>query len=604
MFQELLQDAHSGKPLFISDVRARLRGVSATIPLRAILVLPDGETKKGIDVSVPLTVEMSDAAFEFACLYVLAELYNVLSTLGGVSLHLYFNQSDAAMARLVACVVGEFGVDVPAGMRGGYGRIVNVAERMLNALHPVDSHEPRRAFSVQLNDIDEYPGVPEPLAIRAAASSLFRAATRGLEGKALCGVDVGGTDIKVALSVDGALVALKEYDWNPGSYENVEEIIDPIVVMVRLMRLAATHVDGIDALVDEVLPKDVGFAKIREALARGERLAGADLRLLDGVGICFPDVVVRDKIVGGEVPKTLGMRANATRDFEEQFAQLTRLDESLRELCRAGGVVRNTNDGPMAAFTAAVELAASPAAHDIANGVFAHTLGTDLGTGLVLADGSVPEIPLEVYNLIIDLGNYPACEYPPEDVRSLRNRNTGLAGTLQKLTSQAGAFRLAYELLLESRSDLVADFERRGFLKRREEDGKPLVFVPEEPEDMRKPFLAYLMELSEDEDEVAQVFRDLGEQLAVTCDESERILGTGLTTRFLFGRFVKSPHCFELIAEGAKNRSPDLHFVAADAEMAFTKLMRELEATDGFTVAQFGQAVGAIYFANAGLVTS
>ena len=63
----------------------------------------------------------------------------------------------------------------------------------------------------------------------------------------------------------------------------------------------------------------------------------------------------------------------------------------------------NTNDGPMASFTAAVEIAASPNAAEVANGIFAHTLGTDLGTGIALGDGSIPEIPLEAYNMVITL---------------------------------------------------------------------------------------------------------------------------------------------------------------------------------------------------------
>jgi hypothetical protein len=37
--------------------------------------------------------------------------------------------------------------------------------------------------------------------------------------------------------------------------------------------------------------------------------------------------------------------------------------------------------------------------------VFAHTLGTELGTGWIDETGAIPQIPLEVYNCVIDLGN-------------------------------------------------------------------------------------------------------------------------------------------------------------------------------------------------------
>jgi hypothetical protein len=59
-----------------------------------------------------------------------------------------------------------------------------------------------------------------------------------------------------------------------------------------------------------------------------------------------------------------------------------------------------------------------------------------------MADGRIPELPLEVYSFIIDLGSREGGEYPAGDVRSTRNDNTGLPGSLQKYVSQSGVFRL------------------------------------------------------------------------------------------------------------------------------------------------------------------
>ena len=70
----------------------------------------------------------------------------------------------------------------------------------------------------------------------------------------------------------------------------------------------------------------------------------------------------------------------------------------------------------------------------------AHTLGTELGTGWVRPDGSIPEIPLEVYNFIVDLGSAPQQAYEADDARSVNNFNTGLPGTLQKYACQSGVF--------------------------------------------------------------------------------------------------------------------------------------------------------------------
>jgi len=64
----------------------------------------------------------------------------------------------------------------------------------------------------------------------------------------------------------------------------------------------------------------------------------------------------------------------------------------------------------------------------------------------------------------------------------------------------------------------------------------------------------------------------------------------------LFGRFVKHKRCFELMQEGANARNP-VTFVAGDGNLAFTPLMLDLKNDPAHTVAQFGQAVGAAYFA-------
>ncbi|MFW5698913.1 MAG: hypothetical protein ACOCYN_03580 [Planctomycetota bacterium] len=118
---------------------------------------------------------------------------------------------------------------------------------------------------------------------------------------------------------------------------------------------------------------------------------------------------------------------------------------------------------------------------------------------------------------------------------------------------------------------------------------------------MRKPYLAWLMKRADSEPAVAEVFRIIGENMAVVYRETEHILRTGLTERFLFGRFVKSATTFRLMQEGAARREPELRFVVADSSMAYTPLMQELDRDPHYTVAQFGQAIGAVYFGNLGL---
>jgi hypothetical protein len=59
---------------------------------------------------------------------------------------------------------------------------------------------------------------------------------------------------------------------------------------------------------------------------------------------------------------------------------------------------------------------------------------------------------------------------------------------------------------------------------------------------------------------------------------------------------VKDPACIALIREGATRVSPDLVVEVADDGLAATGLMRQLRDDGRYTVAQFAQAVGAVYF--------
>jgi hypothetical protein len=315
-------------------------------------------------------------------------------------------------------------------------------------------------------------------------------------------------------------------------------------------------------------------------------------------------VVVKDKVVGGETTKTKGMRENTALEYEKEFAKLTDLDKDLLKLCKKGGVVKDTNDGPMASFTAAVEITASPAANLVKAGVFAHTLGTELGTGWVDSQGEIPEIPLEFYNCIIDLGDFVAKARPAEDVRSIINYNSGLAGTLQRYTSQSGIFRLAMNLLATKRKDLYDQLFTKGFVVKKTVNQQEILTVPTEPKDMRKAFLEHLMSLPQIENDISvnKIFQEVGVYLAVAWFEAQRLVEPSSQTRILFGRIVKNKQCFELICEGAKARKKDIDFKVADGDMANTSLMKQLEADPHFTVAQFAQAIGSIYYGNMGLI--
>ncbi|MCP4297767.1 MAG: hypothetical protein GY786_19390, partial [Proteobacteria bacterium] len=182
----------------------------------------------------------------------------------------------------------------------------------------------------------------------------------------------------------------------------------------------------------------------------------------------------------------------------------------------------------------------------------------------------------------------------------INNFNTKIPGTLQKYASQSGVFRLALKYFPKENPRLLSELQDLGYVVEKIVDGAIGYYVPTEPKDMRKPFLEHMMGLPErEEDDVNnKIWMDIGEFLAVTWEESKKILNPAAESRVLFGRLVKRKRCYDLMCKGAKRIRSDIQFEVADSTLANTPLMKQLEADPHFTVAQFAQAVGAVYFAN------
>ena len=106
--------------------------------------------------------------------------------------------------------------------------------------------------------------------------------------------------------------------------------------------------------------KDADDEAIRAAISACED-AAAESPLVRRAGSELPRHCDRQPRLGGETPKTKAMRENPDIDYETEFAKLGRVSETLAALCRASVRVRIINDGPMAAFSAAAELAADGA---------------------------------------------------------------------------------------------------------------------------------------------------------------------------------------------------------------------------------------------------
>ena len=588
--QEFLQRAKADRPVYISDVRDAFCREGER-PCTLLVHLYDNSARR-FDLRLPRFATAEERAFGESFLH--AMLYNCLSSLGARKIEICFDPADSELAAFVKALDGVFQVHSPKRERTGYGKCLNVNERTLAALFGSDV-----TFAFAPRDIATLPPAKEEAPRAEDGTPVFAKLPARAAGRLLMGMDIGGTDVKLAASVDGNLCVFKEYDWFPAGFARAEQIINPLLLLTRLMRAGASCHRVLGQIPGEYLPafgKEASDAAVLAACEGMESLLGDRLESFDAIGLCFPDVVIRNRIVGGETHKTHGMRENRALDYEVEFAKLTDLCGLLRAYVRKGGAVLNTNDGPMAAFASAVEQAA--AGDDLSRGFFAHTLGTDLGTGWVEPDGSIPEVPLEVYNFIIDLGSFGQGAFAPSDVRSTRNVNTGLAGSLQKYAGQSGVFRLGAKLLPSRDAATYARLFADGLFARVGEG----IFVPTAPEDMRKACLAFFMREADDPASAcAEVFRAVGEALGACWRETQFILGPACTSRTLFGRLVKTDACFRQLCEGAQRVAPGVELRAADDALANTPLMRQLAAHPRYTVAQFGQAVGAIYYGCAGL---
>ena len=567
MLAELLNQARAGQPLWLPDLReafAAAEGNRLILSLRSF----DGYTRDYAH-TLPRWQDADERALvrDYLC----ATVYNTMSVCGGSELTIFADTADAAVMGLLGDLPDIF--QLTDKTRYGLGKVVSVANRMGRAFGLGD-------FQLRIRPVGEYAPVPNAEKQSGGLADKLRALCAAAEGTNCVGIDVGGTDIKLAASTNGRLAAVKEYDWNPASFPTAEQLINPILLLTRLLR-ACVAVPN-DPRLTRALRKDATDTEMAEAVAAVE--AEHECNVLDAVGVSFPDIVLRDRIVGGETPKTDGMRRNRERDYEMEFARLGRLNEQLLSLCRGTGRCRIINDGGMAAFTAAVEYACGDDPASVDRGVVAHSLGTDLGTGWLGIDGAIPQLPMELYDAWVDLGSAPAAALPPEDLRAIRNENSGLPGARRYL-GQAAAYRLACE-----RDPRLLD----GFTE--ECDGA--LRIRTSPEDLRKPCLEHLLQKAGEGDANAEeVFRQIGRHLAVVSRELDYLLHPETSVRVLYGRFIKSERCFALLREGFAETVPQMRLESGGEGLANTPLMRRLAARRDVTVAQFAQAVGAIYYA-------
>jgi len=549
---DFVSSARSDEHVWISDVRKVFSADNTAEKAIIRLEKLDGQE---IEFSCPVPIWKSDEEYTFLLDYLSARIYNILSVYSGRKIVVFCND---VLFKLFERVFLRFCSD------SGYRKVMNIARRLCGTLLSLDIRAIREYTPLSEVEKSEKADIP---------AKVFKAVEKVGSG-AYCGIDVGGTDIKLAASLDGKLVAVKEYDWNPSLFTRAGDIKAPILLLAELMA-ACVENERMGSMIDmsPALDRCASHETIKKHIDSIKPRAK-----FDGLALSFPDIVINDRILGGETPKTAGIRADKTADYEAELMSLSHLNDELLALSEKVSAI---NDGPMATFSALTELTYSDSSKTGA--VIAHSLGTDLGTGWIDGKGEVPQIPMECYDLLFDLGSNVSKALPPEDMRSLKNENSGMAGARRYL-GQAAVYRLVYL----RHPELISDFVDVS-------GGFPEIKMS--PEDMRKPCLAYIMQKAAEGDGICEeAFRQVGINLARISEEIAYLTRAEIDTRWLFGRFVKDKRCFELICEGFASVLPNIKLVGADDDMASTPLMKQLADRPDVTVAQFAQAVSALYY--------
>lgn len=579
--QSLIKKAQSGQSVYIEEVREDFEAYPQT-EIGCLLLLPGGKEHRE-SILLPRALDDEEQAFLHEYFY--ARIYNMISVYGGEELQLYAqNPDDFALCEELE---EAFQTDMPKNLRKGYGKCINVADR-LNAAAGCAPF----SFTVRRGVL---PDAPKPAEKRRskALSTLSETVSRASHS-ALCGMDIGVDEVRLVAARNGQVVAVKEYVWNPKAMRHTETMLMPLVLLVRVMRAALNMPLHSDAQAHHayasMLKRDASSAEMSKAASYLEEQYGVE-RSFDGIGLCFPDVVIKDAILGGETQITAGLRVHA-KDYEKEFTKLRGLQRSLAAFCTHGGAVRLAGSGAMAAYTSAMELAYSPQAKTLSNGVFAQLFDIQAEAGWLDESGTIPHIPLQLDSLVLDLGQTDARLFRASDARSANDLNTGIPGLVRSCASTDGIIRLALRYFEKGAPERYKELFDKGLAE--EIDGG--VFVPEEPKDMREAFVEHIIALAEArEPEAEHVFRTLGEHLGECWKLTDTLIAPRVKERVIFGSPALHRRCFELISEGAKAKC-GARFRAGDEDNVYTPLMRELKLDARHSIARFGRAVGACYY--------
>lgn len=584
------------KPLFLSELQERISRLPAgeRQEIRLLVWVNKEQEYRKLCFEMPKG-ETLQGERELYRRYLLAMMNNLLVSFGGAGLELYFDETDQELKSLTEEAVAEFQADSPRNDRKSYGVYLNYINRM-NVFLGLGR------FAFQLKDLSAWPKLdPEkeyriyvPQKEEEELKLLKRTATE-LEGRCICSLDVGGNSIKGAVVKDGRALVLKEYQWYPTGCRTAQEMNDPMLLMVRFLSACTGLMerDGNLAAAEAAFAKNVPYGQLLAETEALERSGICTKGRFDAIVIGFPDIVVHNKIAGGESFKHQGMKNNPDTDYEVEFFKTSDLDELAAPYAKEGAPVVVLNDGNAASYITSVEQTFAPESFIDENGMFCCTIGTEMGTGFISRGGTIQHIPLEGFQHVIDLGNEEYRKYPPADLRSVNSTNTGIPGVVQKYISQMGLFRMALTALWESKDPLFEKLQEMGLIAY--DAGADTLYSVLEPEDRRGTLTRFLIsQLSEGCPAVEEAFRMMGKAMGILIDQDRLIFPEITTRRLLSGGIIADDRAFALMREGLRAYNPSYDVMRLDEETMYSPLLRSMTPEQR----SFNVAIGSAYIGN------
>ena len=584
------------KPLFLSELQERISRLPAgeRQEIRLLVWVNKEQEYRKLCFEMPKG-ETLQGERELYRRYLLAMMNNLLVSFGGAGLELYFDETDQELKSLTEEAVAEFQADSPRNDRKSYGVYLNYINRM-NVFLGLGR------FAFQLKDLSAWPKLdPEkeyriyvPQKEEEELKLLKRTATE-LEGRCICSLDVGGNSIKGAVVKDGRALVLKEYQWYPTGCRTAQEMNDPMLLMVRFLSACTGLMerDGNLAAAEAAFAKNVPYGQLLAETEALERSGICTKGRFDAIVIGFPDIVVHNKIAGGESFKHQGMKNNPDTDYEVEFFKTSDLDELAAPYAKEGAPVVVLNDGNAASYITSVEQTFAPESFIDENGMFCCTIGTEMGTGFISRGGTIQHIPLEGFQHVIDLGNEEYQKYPPADLRSVNSTNTGIPGVVQKYISQMGLFRMALTALWESKDPLFEKLQEMGLIAYNA--GADTLYSVLEPEDRRGTLTRFLVSrLSEGCPAVEEAFRMMGKAMGILIDQDRLIFPEITTRRLLSGGIIADDRAFALMREGLRAYNPSYDVMRLDEETMYSPLLRSMTPEQR----SFNVAIGSAYIGN------